>query len=64
MKGKIVIGIGAILWVLILSYISFVSVNPFLNELMFFGGAMVVICIFGVGCDIMEKKKHKIDVFK
>lgn len=64
MKGKMIIAIGAIVWVLILSYISFVSTNPYLNELLFFVGAMVVVCIFSVGCEVMEKKKYKIDVFK
>lgn len=59
MKGKMIIGLFAILWFCLLVYITFYSSNPYINTAMFFLGAMFTICGFAYGCEKMEKKQIK-----
>lgn len=58
-KGKIAIALGVIFWVCILFYMTFISNNPYLNEVLFFFGAMITICFFAYGCEEMEKKQKE-----
>ena len=59
MKGKMIIGLFACIWVAILVYITFYSTNTYINTMAFFGGAMFTICGFAYGCEEMEKKQNK-----
>ena len=59
MKGKLIIGLFACVWVAILVYITFYSTNEYINTMVFFGGAMLTVCGFAYGCEEMEKKQIK-----
>ena len=56
-KGKFIIGVGAIVWAIVLVFIAFFSTNPYLNEILFFFGAMVAVAFFACGCEEIEKAK-------
>ena len=57
-KGKMIIGIFAIIWACILTYITFFSHNPYINTTLFFFGAMFTVTGFACGCEEIEKVKH------
>ena len=57
MKGNMIIGLFACIWVAILVYITFYSTNPFINTAIFFFGAMFTVCGFAYGCEEIEKKQ-------
>ena len=59
MKGKLIIGLFACIWVAILVYITFYSTNPYRNTIIFFLGAMFTVCGFACGCEEIEKKQIK-----
>lgn len=59
MKGKMIIGLFACIWVAILVYITFYSTNPCINTAIFFFGVMITICGFAYGCEEIEKKQIK-----
>lgn len=59
MKGKMIIGLFACIWVAILVYITFYSTNPYINTGIFFFGVMFTICGFAYGCEELEKKQIK-----
>lgn len=58
-KGKISIVLGFIFFVGILFYMTFISNNPYLNELLLFFGGMITICFFAYGCEKMENKQKE-----
>lgn len=58
LKGKIFLGIAFLFWVAILTFMSFFSNNPYLNEILFFFGAMITIVILAYGCESIEKAKE------
>ena len=57
MKGKMIIAVFVIIWVCVLTYITFFSHNPYINTGLFFFGMMFTICGFACGCEEMEKQK-------
>lgn len=57
LKGKIILGVAFLFWVSILVFMTFFSHNPYLNEILFFFGAMVTITILAYGCESIEKPK-------
>ena len=57
-KGKMIIGIFAIVWACILVYVTFISNNTFISGTLLFFGAMLTVCGFAYGCDEIEKVKH------
>lgn len=59
MKGKMIIGLFACIWVAILVYITFYSTNPYMNTAIFFFGGMFTVCGFACGCEEIEKKQIK-----
>ena len=59
MKGKLIIGFFVILWFCVLVYITFYSINQYINTSLFFFGMMFTICGFAYGCEEMEKKQIK-----
>ncbi len=59
MKGKLIIGFFAILWVCLLVYVTFYSTDPYINTALFFFGMMFTVCGFACGCEEMEKKQIK-----
>ncbi len=56
-KGKFIIGVAAIVWLIVLVFIAFFSTNPYLNEILFFFGAMLTVAILAYGCEELEKAK-------
>ena len=58
-RGKIAIALGIIFWVCILTYMTFISSNPYLNEFLFFLGCMVTICFAVYGFEEIEKKQDE-----
>lgn len=59
MKGKMIIGLFACIWVVILASITFYSTNPYINTIIFFLGGMFTVCGFAYGCEEIEKKQIK-----
>ena len=59
MKGKMIIGFFACIWVAVLTHITFYSTNPYINTTIFFFGMMFVVCGFAYGFKEMEKKQNK-----
>ena len=57
MKGKFIIGFFTLVWVCILTYITFFSNNPYKNAIIFFFGFMITICGFAYGCEKIEKQQ-------
>ena len=55
MKGKIIIGISILIWLVILVFITFFSSNQHLNFMIFFFGMMLTLCGISYGCDELEK---------
>ena len=58
MKGKLIIAVFAIIWVCILTYITFFSYNEYINTALFFFGAMFTVTGFACGCEEIEKVKN------
>ena len=56
MKGKVIIGIFALIWACILTYITFFSHNQYINTAIFFFGMMFTVCGFSYGCEEIEKQ--------
>lgn len=56
MKCKLIIAVFVIIWVCVLTYITFFSHNPYINMALFFFGMMFTICGFASGCEEIEKK--------
>ena len=56
-NGIMIIGIFAIVWACILTYITFFSNNPYLNTFALFFGMMITVCGFACGCEEIEKSK-------
>lgn len=59
MKGKLIIGLFACIWLAILVYITFYSTNPYINTALFFFGMMFTVFGFECGCEELEKKQIK-----
>jgi magnesium-transporting ATPase (P-type) len=57
MKGKLIIAVFVIIWVCILTYITFFSHNPYINTAALFFGMMFTVCGFAYGCEELEKKQ-------
>jgi arginine exporter protein ArgO len=57
MKGKFIIGFFTLVWACILTYITFISKNPYMNTIVFFFGFMFTICGFAYGCEQIEKQQ-------
>jgi hypothetical protein len=58
-KGKIAIALGIIFWVCVLTYMTFISNNTYLNGVLFFFGGMITLCFFAYGCEEIEKKQGR-----
>ena len=52
-KGKIIIGIAIVVWVLCLTFI-FISSNQYVNMALFFCGIIAVVTIASKGFDYIE----------
>lgn len=59
MKGKFIIGFFTLVWVCILTYITFFSNNPNINIIIFFFGFMITICGFAYGFEKIEKQQKQ-----
>lgn len=59
MNGKIIIGASTMFWIICLTYITFISTNPYLNTIIFFISLMITVCGFSFGCEKIEKIKIK-----
>ena len=57
MKGKSIIAVFVIIWVCILTYITFFSNNPYINTAIFLFGMMFTVYGFACGCEELEKKQ-------
>ena len=57
-KGKMIIGFFAIVWACILVYVTFILNNSFISGALLFFGAMLTVCGFAYGCEMIEKVKN------
>lgn len=57
MKGKFIIGLSTLVFICVLTYITFLSNNPYMNTIIFFFGMMISICGFAYGCEEIEKQQ-------
>jgi hypothetical protein len=62
-KGKTIIAISTIIWVIILTVTLFTD-NPYINAALFFFGAMLIVCGLSYGCEEIEKAKKKKEQLK
>ena len=57
MKGKLIIAVFVIIWVCILTYITFFSNNSYINIIILLFGFMITICGFAYGFEKIEKQQ-------
>ena len=57
-KGKTIIAIATIIWVIILTATLFTG-NPYINVALFLFGAMITVCGLSYGCEEIENAKNK-----
>jgi hypothetical protein len=55
MKGKVIIGISILVWIFILSFITFFSNNQYLNFMIFYVGIMITLLGISYGCELDGK---------
>ena len=63
MNGHRIIALGMLVWIACLTSMFFTN-NPYLNELIFFLGFMVALCICAAGCEKLEKTGEDFDISK
>lgn len=63
MNGHRIIALAFLVWIVCLT-IMFFTENPYVNELIFYIGFIITICISAVGCEKLEKTGEKFDMSK
>lgn len=63
MNGHRIIALGMLVWIACLTSMFFTN-NPYLNELIFFLGFIVALCICAAGCEKLEKTGEDFDISK